>query len=143
MKLFKILSHPYTLVLSFLFIVISGQHLGGFYALYVLLGLMHGAIHSILAFLGIIVLLAMHHAGWSQNSLRRQVANVTGTTLLFASVYFFFSNDRAHYNWGTFEQGFPLFTLMLSAFIALCFLLDTFWKPQPKSSVNQNLLSKV
>ncbi|MBB1287053.1 hypothetical protein HRH25_21905 [Flavisolibacter sp. BT320] len=143
MKLFKILSHPYTLILSFLFIVISGQHLGGFYALYVLLGLMHGAIHSVLAFLGIIVLLVMHHAGWSQNSLRRQVANVTGTALLFASVYFFFSNDRAHYNWGTFEQGFPMFTLMLSAFIAICFLLGTFWKPHPKSSVNQNLLSKV
>jgi hypothetical protein len=143
MKLFKILSHPYTLILSFLFIVISGEHLGGFYALYVFLGLMHGVIHSVLAFLGIIVLLTTHHSGLPQNSLIRQVLNVTGVGLLFASLYFFFANDKAHYNWGTFEQGFPMFTLVLTSFIALCFLIGTFWSPQLKRGVKQSFLSKV
>jgi hypothetical protein len=143
MKLFKILSHPYTLILSFLFIVISGQHLGGFYALYVLLGLIHGVVHSVLAFLGILVLLVTHHSSWPQNSLIRQVLSVTGVGLLFASLYFFFTNDKVHYNWGTFEQGFPMFTLFLTSFIALCFLFGTFWNPQPKSGAKQSILSKV
>ena len=143
MKLFKILSHPYTLILSFLFIVISGQHLGGFYALYVFLGLMHGVINSVLAFLGIIVLLVSHHSGRPQKSLIRQALNVTGVGLLFASLYFFFANDKAHYNWGTFEQGFPMFTLVLTSFIALCFLIGTFWSPQLKRGVKQSFLSKV
>jgi hypothetical protein len=143
MKLFKILSHPYTLVLSFLFIVISGQHLGGFYALYILLGLMHGVTHSLLAFLGIVVLLATYHSGWPQKSVLRQVSSVTGAGLLLASLIFFFNNDKQHYNWGTFEQGFPMFTLILTSFIALCFLIGAFWNPQPKSGINRGVLSKV
>ena len=143
MKLFKILSHPYTLILSFLFILISGQHLGGFYVMYIFLGLPHGAIHSLLGFLGIIVLAATHHSAWSRNSPLRQGLNVTGLGLLFASPYFFFMNDKQHYNWGTFDETLPLATLFFAGFITLCFLVGNFWQPHVKSNARQGILSKV
>jgi membrane protease YdiL (CAAX protease family) len=143
MKLFKILSHPYTLIVSFLFIVISGEHLGGFYALYVLLGLLQGAVHSLLGFFGIIVLLATYHSGWEPKSLKRKMLNIVGVGLLFSSVYFFFANDTERYNWGTFEQSVPLFTLFFTGFIALCFLVGAFWNSQSKNNIQHGILSKV
>lgn len=143
MKLFRILSHPYTLILAFLFIVISGRHLGGFYAMYVLLGLTHGVVHSVLGFLGIVVLVATHHSNWRQQSSIRKASNIVAVGLLFASLYLFFTNDKEHYNWGTFEESVPLFTLGFSVFIALCFLVGNFWKPNPKNDVRHGILSKV
>ncbi|NTS41945.1 hypothetical protein HRG84_13595 [Flavisolibacter sp. BT320] len=143
MKLFKILSHPYTLILSFLFILISGQHLGGFYVMYIFLGLTHGVVHSVLGFLGMIVLAATHHSAWSRTSPLRQILNVTGVGLLFVSLYLFFMNDKQHYNWGTFYESIPLATLFFTGFIALCFLIGNFWQPHLKSDTRQGILSKV
>ena len=143
MKLFRILSHPYTLILSFLFILISGQHLGGFYVMYIFLGLIHGAVHSVLGFVGIIVLAATYHSVWSKTSPLRQLLNITGVGLLFASLYFFFTNDKQHYNWGTFDESIPLATLCFVGFIALCFLVGNFWQPHLKSGARQGILSKV
>ena len=40
MKKIKIITHPVTLILCFFLILISGEHLGGFYLLYILLGLL-------------------------------------------------------------------------------------------------------
>jgi hypothetical protein len=37
MKAYQIITHPYTLIASFCLILISGQHWGGFYLLYLLL----------------------------------------------------------------------------------------------------------
>lgn len=143
MKFFKMLSHPYTLILSFMFILISGQHIGGFYAMYIFLGLLQGAVHSVLGFLGIIVLAATHHSVLSRTFPLRQVLNVTGVGLLFVSLYFFFMNDKQHYNWGTFNESVPLFTLFFAGFIALCFLVGNFWQPHLKSDARQSILSKV
>ncbi|HUC82473.1 MAG TPA: hypothetical protein VMR70_16320 [Flavisolibacter sp.] len=142
MKLFKILSHPYTLIFCFLFMLISGQHLGGFYALYILLGLYHGVLHSLLGFFGIAILFLSYHLLKKKKTMQ-VILNVVGVILLFASVFFFFKNDKEHYNWGTFEQVVPMFTIVLTAFIGLCFLLGNFWKPHLSSDIEQNFLSKV
>lgn len=143
MKLFRILSHPYTLLFCFSFIIISGESTGGFYLMYILLGLLHGVLHSLLGFYGMLLLIIGHHLPLKRNFFIRQVLSVIGVSLMAASVFFFFRNDTAHYNWGTFEQGLPLFTLLFTAFIAVCFLVGTFWKPQPKNGLRQGVLSKV
>jgi hypothetical protein len=143
MKLFKFLSHPYTLVISFLFILISGEHLGGFYALYILLGLTHGVAHSLLGFFGILLLLISYHAAFKQKGYLRQVLNIIGVAMLIASVFYFFKNDAQRYNWGTFEEGLPMFTIIFTGFIAICFLIGNFWNPSSRSHMNQNLLSKI
>jgi hypothetical protein len=137
MKIFKILSNPYTLILFYSFIMISGEHWGGFYATYVLMALPGGYIHSLLAVSGIISIVAGYH--WiskQKNKGASQMINVLGVLLLLASLVYFFKKDVRHYNWGTFEQGYPLFTLCLAAFIAVFFLLGTFWQPVGRKKVH-------
>lgn len=129
MKLFKILSNPYTLILCYSFIMISGEHWGGFYATYVLLALPAGYIHSLLAVAGMIAIIVNYHwMGKQTNKITGQLMNVLGVLLLLASIVYFFKKDVRQYNWGTFEQGYPLFTICLAALVSICFLLGTFWQ---------------
>lgn len=143
MKHFRILSHPYTLLFCFSFMIISGESTGGFYIMYILLGLLHGVLHSLLGFYGMLLLIISYHLPLKRNFFIRQILSVVGVSLMAASVFFFFRNDSAHYNWGTFEQGFPMFTLVFTVLIAICFLAGTFWKPQPKNGLKHGVLSKV
>jgi hypothetical protein len=111
--------------------MISGEHLGGFYALYILLGLFAGAVHSLLAVAGIIILLVSYHRFRNKNTLS-QTLNVAGVLLLFSSIYYFFWNDKQHYNWGSFEQTVPVLTMIVTSLVAVCFLSRTFIKTSPK-----------
>ena len=126
MKLFKILSHPYTLIISFLMILISGQHLGGFYMFYILLALPHGGVHSLFALAGIIILLINYnqHDNEKRSNIK-MLLNLSGLAFLLVSIVLFFLNDRQHYNWDTFQQIIPISTLLLFIVIASCFLLKT------------------
>lgn len=143
MKIFKILSHPYTLIFCFSFMIISGESTGGFYIMYILLGLLHGVLHSLLGFYGILALMIGQHLSTRRNRYLQKAVFVIGVTLMFASVFFFFKNDTEHYNWGTFEQGLPMFTLGFTVLIAICFLVNTFLKIRPKNGSKQGVLSKV
>jgi len=143
MRVFKILSHPYTFIFSFLFILISGEHLGGFYILYIFLGLPHGVVHSLLGFFGMVLLVSNYHLPRTTKGFVKQCLNVIGAGFLFASIYLFFKNDKEHYNWGTFEEGVPVFTLVLFGLLGLCFLIGTFLKPRSSTGMIQNVLSKV
>ncbi len=138
MKAIKIITHPYTLIISFLLIMISGEHLGGFYLLYLLLALPVGAIHSLLALAGISVLLFNYHKyGRRKTHLIVPVLNIIGLLLLFCSIYAFFYNDKEHYNYGTFYQTVPLLTLIITGLIALCFLANNIWLGNTKKESNR------
>lgn len=92
MKVLKILTHPYTLIISFLMIMISGEHLGGFYVLYLLLALPINASHSLLALIGIGLLLFSYHKYQGKSShIVEAIVNIAGALLLFLSIYFFLS----------------------------------------------------
>ena len=69
MKTFNILTHPLLLITSFLFILISGEHLGGFYLMYILIALPHGGIHSLLALTGIVLLVCSYSKYKSTNKI--------------------------------------------------------------------------
>src|SRR5689334_7748582 len=118
MKLFKFLSHPYTLITCFLIIMISGEHLVGFYVVYILLGLPFGAIHSLQALAGILVLLLTYRRFKIKNSIA-QLLNTISVAMLFGSIYLFFTRDTKHYNYVSFEQTVPIITMILAAFIAV------------------------
>ena len=143
MKIFKILSHPYTLIFSFLFILISGEHLGGFYALYIFLGLLPGAIHSLLGFFGMLILVVSYQLPRTTRAYVKQALNVIGAAMMYLSIYLFFKNDTSRYNWGTFEEDVPVFTLVLFGLLSFCFLIGTFLKPRSSSGMIKNVLSKV
>jgi hypothetical protein len=125
MKAIKFITHPYTLITSFLVILISGQHLGGFYAFYLLLGLPYGALHSIIALLGIMVLVLIHnkYKGVKVFTIK-YVANLVGLILLVLSLVIFFYKDKSDYNVGTFYQTVPQIMLAVFILIAISFAVD-------------------
>lgn len=123
MKALKIISHPYTLIISFLMIIISGEHLGGFYALYLLLALFYGGIHSLLGVSGIVLLIiARNLKGRAQNSFSN-ILNIGGGLFMVLSIIVFFYMDKDGYNYGTFHQTVPIISLVLFCLIALVFLV--------------------
>ena len=125
MKALKYLTHPTVLIISFLLILISGEHFGGFYLLYILLALPHGGIHGILATLGLIILIYSNYKYKRQFSfLIEPILNITGAILLILSLALFFNNDIEHYNYGTFFQIIPIITLALFGLLSVGFLVN-------------------
>ncbi|MGI8600106.1 MAG: hypothetical protein ACR2KB_12710 [Chitinophagaceae bacterium] len=125
MSIYKILSHPYTLIMSYFMMLIIGEHIGGIYLMYVLMALYYGGIHSLLAIAGTLIIFISHHRLKNKKyDLLGRVLNIVALFMLFFSVYYFFWNDPKNYNRGTFEQTIPLLTFILTGFLALCFLLD-------------------
>ena len=124
MKIIKILGHPYTVVISFMLLLISGEHFGGFYILYVLLGLPHGAIHSILPIPGMVILLFKNHKKIVPGV--SVLLNLVGLIFLLLSLFFFFYNDPSHYNAATFAQTVPLATFILFGVFVICSMVSNF-----------------
>ena len=105
--------------------MISGQHLGGFYLLYLLLALPHGGMHSLLALFGIVLLLISYNKYKRKKIyLIESIINMVAIILLILSLFSFFYNDKEHYNFGTFYQIVPQITLVIFSIVALTFLLD-------------------
>ncbi len=124
MKTLKFISHPATVIICFLLVLISGEHLGGFYLLYVLLGLPHGSIHSILAILGISILLFSNYKyKQSFKTLIEPFLNIVGIICLCLSLFFFFYRDENHYNYATFYQTVPQITLAVFSIFMLIYLI--------------------
>jgi len=121
----NIITHPYIVIISFFIIMISGQHLGGFYLLYLLLALPHGGVHSLLALFGIVLLLISYNKYKRKKIyLIESIINMVAIILLILSLFSFFYNDKEHYNFGTFYQIVPQITLVIFSIVALTFLLD-------------------
>lgn len=120
MKIIKILTHPYTVILSLFIILINGEGFGGFFILYLLFGLPYAVIHSLLALLGVVLLLANYskYRG-KKEGLPNYAIEIIGVVLLILSIFIFFYRDKQHYNYGTFVQLVPVITLILFAIIAL------------------------
>jgi hypothetical protein len=134
MKALNFFTHPIILIVSFLIIMISGEHFGGFYALYILLALPHGGPHSVLALLGI-MLLILSNATNNKRGLIRNLLNVFGSILLVLSIVVFFYIDKEGYNYGTFYQTIPVITLLLFCFLTLLFLVKNLIQTFNKKSI--------
>lgn len=129
MKLLQFITHPLFLITSFLLIIISGESFANIYLFYILIALPHGGIHAVLAFLGL-GLLIFSYAKYQNNYnyLIEPILNITGAMLLILSSVTFFCNDIEHYNYGTFRESVPLFTLIVFTAAALFFLIKNFIK---------------
>lgn len=144
MKLIKLFAHPYTVIISFFIILINGEGFGGFLLLYLLFGLPYGAIHSLLAVLGIVLLLFNYYKyGMKKESVLQCVIEIIGVFLLIFSLFLFFYNDKQHYNYGTFYHLVPIIMLILFGIISLFSIssnIFTIYKISTKSSIhNMNL----
>ena len=122
MKMIKLFTHPVVIIIAFLLILISGEHLGGFYLLYILLGLPHGAVHSLLAIVGIGLLFFTNYKYQQQFIFNIEpVLNIMGLIMLMLSLFLFFYNDKNHYNYGTFYQTIPVILLVVFALLVAGF----------------------
>jgi hypothetical protein len=123
MKPINMLGNPAVLITVFCLILISGEHWGGFYLMYILLGLPHGAVHSIIAVAAIALLLFSHYKYKSAfTNIAESMLNIAGVVFLCLSLFFFFYRDRHQYNYPTFNQALPLVILGVFALLALCFM---------------------
>jgi len=140
MKAIKIITHPVLLILSFLFILISGQHLGGFYLLYLLFALPHGGIHALVALVGILTLIFTYIKFNRENKyIIEAIINIAGAACLVVSLFLFFYNDRSGYNAGTFEQLMPQITLVLFGLLVIAFALFNVVRTFSRKPLNGNL----
>jgi len=129
MKMIKLFTHPVVIIIAFLLILISGEHLGGFYLLYILLGLPHGAVHSLLAIVGIGLLFFTNYKYQQQFIFNIEpVLNIMGGIMILLSLFLFFYNDKSHYNYGTFYQTIPVILLSIFSLSVAGFLFNNFSK---------------
>jgi hypothetical protein len=124
MKLIQFITHPVTIIISFLLILISGESSGGFYFVYLLTGLLHGFMHSILAVIAILILLfALIKYQRTYTNMAEAVLNLAGVCLILLSLFLFFLRDGGHYNYPTFYQVAPFCMLVIFGIIVICSLV--------------------
>jgi len=125
MKLYKFLINPLLPVLSFVFILISGESFGGVYLLYLSIGLAHGGIHSIAGFSGIAFLLLSYFMSLQGGKKSISIwSNLSGILLMWISLFLFFYNDKNNYNISTFYELVPQIFLVIFFSISICFIVD-------------------
>lgn len=138
MKIIKWISHPIIVCFAFLMILVSGDHFGGVYLLYVLMALPQGGLHSILAFCGI-ALLAINYARYRRQSLYLldPLLNIIGVFMLYASLWIFFFRSWEE-NDNTFGQTIPISTVILYVVCSLALLLYSLLQFQRVLPVNRS-----
>ncbi|MEP7374574.1 MAG: hypothetical protein ABI675_14365 [Chitinophagaceae bacterium] len=143
MKTFNILTHPVLLIVSFLFILISGEHMGGFYLMYLLIALPHGSSHALLGLIGVLLLVISYtRYKRAYSPFIGPVLNILGVCCLVLSLAIFFYKDKQGYNDGTFEQLVPQITLTIFGLLSLLFIISNVVRPSKKEPVQGNLSFK-
>ena len=117
-QLKKIIAHPLLLILSFCAIIISGEHLGGFYIMYITMGLLVPAFHSIFGTIGILCLLISHY--WKTKYF---VLNLAGIMCMILSLFRFFLQPNGSYNYNTFNQFLPMASLVIFGILSVIFII--------------------
>ncbi|MFT4155135.1 hypothetical protein [Parafilimonas sp.] len=119
-RLKLIITHPLLIILLFCGIIISGEEMGGFYLLYILLGLPHFVIHSILGISGIFCLMLAYYIKKSKGYL----FNIFGASCMCGSLIYFFIQPNASYNYGTFHETLPMITLCAFGALVTYFIIS-------------------
>jgi len=123
MKAIKIIGHPVFLISIFLLFIIEGDHFGGFYLLFLLFALPHGALYAITAIAGIASLLGGYQ---TKNIKWRQIFYVAGLILMTISLFIFFNKSDKTGVDATFRDTIPLLSFMLLCLSATCFVARFF-----------------
>jgi hypothetical protein len=124
MSFYKIITHPVTLIISFLYILISGEHVGGLYIWYLLMAAPYGIGRVWWAFAGILSLLISRTQPVEKRKVLRSCLRITGSLELAISLFVFFRvEDKNCYNCSTFEQTIPLITLILFGVLGILVII--------------------
>ena len=144
MKILKIAGHPVLVMSVFLLLLISGESFGGFYVLYILLGLPHGVPDALLAVGGLAVMLLGYKIYRKQFSPIKPLLYLAGNALMIYSLFVFFRMSKG-YNDATFHQTVPFISFVLYGLCVLCNLFYSIIlflnKNTPKNSHPLNIVS--
>lgn len=116
MKMINTIAHPLIVLLLFLLLLISGEHTGGIYLQYILMGLSISALHAFLATAGILVLIVAYLFPLKIGRLKF-ILTVIALIMMSSGLVVFFIESRG-YNDATFFQSGPLISLTLFAIAA-------------------------
>lgn len=134
----KVIEHPLFIILLFSGIVISGEQMGGFYLLYILLGLPHFVIHSILGIIGIVCLLYSYY----NKKAKIYFLHIIGACFMISSLIYFFLQTEGSYNYNTFHEILPLATLTVFGGCLIFFIYhNAFLLIQHSNKKNKNFIS--
>ncbi len=124
MKFLSIISHPYALVTSFFFIIVSGQQVDQVYVRYLVAGLPGGAWHSLAGLSGIGLILYSHFRYRDRDkTLDEHFTNLVGVIMLVLSLFLFFYANAESYPAEAFNQGIFLTTMLIFCIFVTCFIL--------------------
>lgn len=138
MKLIKVIGHPVVMICTFLLFITEGENFGGFYMVYLLLALPHGALYALLAFIGILSIVIGLNLNQKPSYWIKPCLYLIGLTLMVLSlVDFFATGDQSD----TFKQGVPLASFLLLCLSSLCFLALSFSLFQKNLSKPAGLIS--
>lgn len=122
MKLIKIIGHPVVVIIMFFLVIISGKSFGGFYLMYILMGLTYGVTHSIIAVLALTVMLVGYRINVKKAKIVKPLIYVIGCALMILALLIFFQQSKG-YNDSTFHQTIPVISLILFGLSVFCNLL--------------------
>jgi hypothetical protein len=122
MKIIKIIGHPVSVMCMYLLLLISGESFGGFYVLYIVLGLPHGVPDAIVSTLGLGIMLLGYKIYRNKFHPVKPALYFLGDTVMIIGLVLFFQTTKG-YNNATFHQAVPLFSFALFGLCVLCNVL--------------------
>jgi xanthosine utilization system XapX-like protein len=143
MKVINIIGHPIAVMCTYLLLLISGQSFGGFYVLYILLGLPHGSPDAIISASGLGIMLLGYKVYRNVFNPIKPLLYFVGIVVMIFGLVFFFQSSKG-YNNQTFHQTVPLISFTLFGLCALCNVLHSvglFFQDSRKKDNHLNIAS--
>jgi hypothetical protein len=140
MKLIQVIGHPVLVMSLFLLIMIEGENFGGFYLLYLLLALPHGATYAVIAVSGLIFIFIGYKFYRIRYNPIKSLLYLIGISLLILSLFIFFNKGNKD---ATFEEVVPLISFVLFGISTTCFLINSITMLLRKRRNNSQSLNMV
>lgn len=122
MKIIKIIGHPVSVMCMYLLLIISGKSFGGFYILFIFLGLANGVPDALVSTLGLGIMLLGYKVYRKTFHPIKPALYLLGDAVMIAGLVVFFQVAKDYSN-ATFQQAVPLFTFVLFGICVLCNIL--------------------
>jgi hypothetical protein len=123
MKAIKVIGHPVLLMSLFLLLIIEGDNFGGFYLLYLLLALPHGALYAVIAVAGLICIFIGYKTYRIRTHPIKPILYLLGVALMVLSLFIFFGKGNKN---ATFKELIPLASFVLFGISLIYFLINSF-----------------
>ena len=145
MKIVNVIGHPVSVMSMYLLLMISGEKMGGFYALFVFMRLFHGMPDAIVSALGLGAMLLGYKICRNHYQPIKTGLYLLGSGVMMIGLVMFFETTDG-YNSPTFHQGVPLFTFALFGLFVLCntwLALMLFFQNMPGEEKNLHMSQKL